>query len=82
MQTNLFTNLTQRESFLLSLGEGFSPRLLGGGGFAVELALGDFHSFARGFALGVVGHCSGEERTTDRVEFDDLLGNRLGLIIR
>jgi hypothetical protein len=55
---------------------------LGGGGFAVELALGDFHSFARGFALGVVGHCSGEERTTDRVEFDDLLGNRLGLIIR
>lgn len=54
MQADLFADCAQRQPFLLSLGEGFAPRLLSRVGFALELLLSGADGLrALGFSWGI-----------------------------
>src|SRR6185369_12224102 len=49
-------NVSERKPFFLSLGESLAPSLPGSVAIALKLLLSNLHSFAGGYALGVVGH--------------------------
>jgi hypothetical protein len=56
IQADKLANVPERKPFFLSLGEGFAPSLTRRLAVALKLLLSHLHSFAGGFALGVVGH--------------------------